>query len=311
MRRWVLALVVALGALASPSTLHAQAIVAVVNDAVVTDLEVAERLRLALALVGQSPTAANAEQWRPQVLRTLVDERLQVQEARRLGIVVSEEQVDAALGEVASRNGRSADALLEQFRSVGVHGATLRRQLEAQIAWIEVVRRQLAPRAVISDAQVEQPIDRIAQGEREVRLGELFLPIYAPDQEPRVLQDAQRLRQSIQAGADFAGLAQQFSAAPSADRGGDLGWVPISRLPEDLAALIAGLPDGGVSQPIRSPEGVYLFRRLGLRGGGEVGVVDDATREQVERRLRQEAIDRLAARYLRNLRQDAFIELRS
>lgn len=294
-----------------PQGARAQAIVAVVNDAVVTDLEVEERLRLAFLLTGQPATDANAQQLRPQVIRALVDERLQVQEARRLGIVVADEAVDRALAEIADRTNASIEALLANFNRAGVHETTLRRQLEAQLAWIEVVRRQLAPRAVVSDAQLEQTLDRIAEGERQVRLGELFLPVYSPDQEQRVFQDAARLRQSVLNGADFAGLAQQFSASPSADRGGDLGWVPISRLPPELAELIAGLPQGGLTEPIRGPEGIFVFRLVGERGGGERGEVDEATREQVQQRLRQEAIDRLAARYLRNLRQDAFIDLRT
>jgi peptidyl-prolyl cis-trans isomerase SurA len=386
---------------------RAQSIVAIVNDDAVTDRDVSQRLRLALFATGQRPTAEAAAQLRPQVLRSLIDERLQLQEAERLGAVIADADVDAALDQIAANNDTSRAQLLAALESAGVDPASFRGQVRAQLAWRAVVQRQLMPRVVVSDVQIAQRLAEINAGRPEFRLAEIFLPIYDPADEQRVLRDAMRLREAIAGGADFGALARQFSASPSADRGGDLGWVPTASVPEELRQLIRQLPDGAVSRPVRTQDGAYLLRRLGVREEGEsrltislvrldvagdrvdgdsvagfaasararssscaelsevAGGVDGLTverldrvppgrlegriatlaltqplgvlseplrtpgggtalvmvceraggagpeqRAQVEERLRGEALERLATRYLRNLRRDAFIETR-
>lgn len=394
-------------AVVAAGEVRAQQIVAIVNDDVVTDRDVRQRLRLALLATGQQPSEEAAARLRPQVLRSLVDERLQLQEAERLDVTVAEADIDRALDRIAANNDAGRDQLTASLRRAGVDPATLRRQLRGQLAWRQVVQRQLMPRVVVSDVQIAQRLREINAGRPELRLAEIFLPVYDPAEERRVLQDALRLRDAIAGGADFAALARQFSAAPSAQRGGDLGWIPASSVPEELRQLIRGLTDGGVSRPVRTQDGFYLFRRLGVReesrsrlaislmrldiagarvggasvagfageiraqsssceqlgevaGGVEgvtverldgvsperlegqvatvaltqaVGVLSEPLRTadgttalvmvcgreggagpeqraRVEERLRGEALERLATRYLRNLRRDAFIEFR-
>ncbi len=391
--------------LLSSDPAFAQDIVAVVNDDVITNRDADQRLRLALLLTGQAPTEANAARLRPQVVRALVDEKLQLQEAARLGVEAPEGAVEEEVARLAERNNLSVAQIDTILTRAGVEPATLRQQIRTQIVWSLVARRELLPRAVVSDTQVAQTLSRT--GATEYRLAELFLPVYAADQEQRVLQDAQRLREAVAAGADFGALAEQFSTAPSAERRGDLGWLAAEALPQELRRVVQGLGDGDVSQPVRTPEGVYLFLRTGRREvegdlrvwlrrvdlvagdsvGGEpiatfverarndapscpaldtlaagiedvrvtslddvapaslpgtlatvavtqpVGVVSDPVRtaegttlvmvcsrtggadaddrQQVVDQLRMEALDRLASRYLRNLRQDAFIDLRA
>ncbi len=399
-------LALALGLLAGAPA-EAQRIIAVVNDDVVTDRDVRQRVRLALLATGQRPDEGTVARLRPQVLRTLVDERLQLQEAERFGIAVEDAEVEAALDRIAANNDIPRERLMRSLEQAGVSPATLRRQVRAELAWRRVVQRRLVPRVVVSDVQIAQRLKEINAGEPQFRLAEIFLPIYDAADEQRVVQDALELRQSLDDGADFAALARQFSAAPSAERGGDRGWLAAGSIPEELRGLVRQLPDGGVTRPLRTREGVYLFRRLGVRDSavselgvsllrlevagdrvdgtgvaafatetraesascgelrGAVGGVDGlrieqldgvapdqlegriATlaltlpvgvlseplptadggnalimvcertggagpeqRAQVEEQLRGEALERLANRYLRNLRRDAFIELR-
>ncbi|MFP4269372.1 MAG: peptidylprolyl isomerase [Alphaproteobacteria bacterium] len=397
---WTLGLVLAADA-------RAQLIVAIVNDDAITDRDVRQRLNLALFATGQRPGEEAAARLRPQVLRSLIDERLQLQEAERLGVTVAEEDIDAAIDRIAANNDTSREQLFASLERGGVDLAAFERQIHAQLAWRQVAQRQLLPRVVVSDVQIAQRLEEINAGRPEFRLAEIFLPIYEDGDEQRVLRDAARLREAIAGGADFAALARQFSAAPSAERGGELGWIPTASVPEQLQELIRELPDGGVSRPVRTRDGVYLFRRLGAREErasrlaislmqldiagervdgasiedfatearaassscdelGEVaGEVDGLTiqrlddvppdrlegrlatvaltqpvgvlseplrtadggtalvmvcgrdggagpeqRAEVEERLRGEALEQLATRYLRNLRRDAFIELR-
>ncbi|MFW5678985.1 MAG: SurA N-terminal domain-containing protein, partial [Pseudomonadota bacterium] len=213
-----------LGELGRPA--WAQAIVAVVNEDVVTDLQVEQRVRMALFASNQRTTPDAIERLRQPVLGNLIDERLQIQEAERLGIEVGEAEVDAAMRDIARRNGLDLETLLARMASVGIRPETWRQQMRAQLAWIQVTRRQIARRAVVTDTQVDQRVERLTAGTQQYRLAEVFLPVSGAEDEARVLQDAERLREALRRGADFAGIAEQFSASPSAERGGDLGWLP-------------------------------------------------------------------------------------
>ena len=136
-------------AVAAPA--QAQRIVAIVNDDAVTDRDVRQRLNLALFATGQRPSEEAAARLRPQVLRSLIDERLQLQEAERLGITVAEADIDATLDRIAANNNASREQLLASIERADVDPGTFERQIRAQLAWRQVAQRRLLPRVVVSD----------------------------------------------------------------------------------------------------------------------------------------------------------------
>lgn len=260
------ALVVAfLGCVLWPSeragALAPQGIAAVVNDDVVSFQDLKERMQLVVVTSGVSDSEEARERLAPQVLRGLIEETLQLQEAERLGISVEEEEIQQALQNIAERNNLSIDELRDYLARNAVEFETLRRQLRAQIAWVKVVNRQVRPQVNVTVDQLELAVEeaRRNQGESELLLSEIVLPVDSPEQEEAVADDARRLVQTVREGASFASLARQFSVAASAERGGDLGWVPASAIPEDLMAALNELEPGNVSPPIRSSIGYHVF----------------------------------------------------
>lgn len=253
--------------LATPGHAQTEGIAAVVNDDVVTQRQLAQRARLAMAVSGTPPTDENFQQIAPQILSALINEELQMQEAERLNIVVTDAEIDDQLNQIAARNNMSADQLNGALRGAGVDATTLRDQVRARLGWVQVARRQVGQRVIVTEGQVASALRQASSGEEEFRLAEIFLPIYQPDQEERVSGDARRVVNALQRGADFGALAQQFSAAPSAARGGDLGWLPISGLPPELRDRVNAMVDGEVTPPVRTQQGIFLFKRLARRGG--------------------------------------------
>ncbi|MCS7267111.1 MAG: peptidylprolyl isomerase [Geminicoccaceae bacterium] len=286
---------------------EATRIVAVVNNEPITSRDLAERIRLSIVAAGLSDDAETRRRLAPQVLRGLIDERLQLQEARRLRLAASEAEIDRAFAAVAQRNNLTPEALAQTLRRMGVDPQTYRQQIAAQIAWGKVVERDLRPRVAVSREQIEQVLAG-GSGE-ELLLSEIVLPVYAADQEAEVLAQAEGLARSLRREGDFAALARQISAAPSAAEGGDLGWVRPELLRPEFRAVLEALPKGGVSAPVRGPEGVHLFL---VRDRRPVAVTNNAEREaQVRRRLEIEQLQRLADRRLRELRRRAYIDIRS
>lgn len=286
---------------------EATRIVAVVNNEPITSRDLFERIRLSIVAAGLADDPETRRRLAPQILRGLIDERLQVQEARRLRLEVSEAEIERAFAAVAQRNGLSADGLAQTLRRMGVDPQTYRQQIAAQIAWGKVVERDLRPRVVVSREQIEQALAETS--DEELLLSEIVLPVYVADQEAEVMAEAEGLARSLQREGDFAALARQISAAPSAAEGGDLGWVRLELLRPEFRAAVANLPKGGISNPVRGPEGVHLFlvrdRRLATS-------VSAAEREaQICNRLASEQLQRLADRRLRELRRRAYIDIRA
>lgn len=286
----------------------AQRIAAVVNDDVITSQDLVDRLALAVATSGLPDDEATRQRLAPQVLRGFIDEKLQLQEAARLGMQVTDRDIDLALDTIAGRNNTDRATLLRFLDSRGINPRTLRNQLRAQIAWIKVVGQEVRPRVVVPQEQVEFALKRAAAAPAagEVLLSEIVLPIYDRNQESVVVGQARELVQSLRGGADFAALARQVSAAGSAESGGDLGWVSTGALTPELRDRIAALPAGGVSDPVLRPEGVQIFRVRERRAAPAAG----SDRDQVRRSIEQEQLERRAARYLRDLRREAFVDVR-
>jgi len=239
-----------------------EGIAAEVNDDVVSSSDLEARLRLAILAAGLPLDQETRDRLTPQVLRGLIDERLRLQEADRLGVSAPESEIEEAFAGIARQNGLTAD----QFESVltrnNVPPSTLRDQIRARLAWREVVRQRLMPTVQIPDEAVEEELQRIEanQGRPEYRVSEIFLTVDSPGDETDVAAFAQELVAEIRAGADFDAVARQFSQGAGAAQGGDLGWVLQGQLPEALDAAIRDLPVGAVSTPIRTLAGFHILQ---------------------------------------------------
>jgi peptidyl-prolyl cis-trans isomerase SurA len=316
MRSFLLAL--ALGLLAAPLAPAARAqdvverIAAVVNQNIITTQDLLNRIDLAIISSGLPNTPETRQRLAPQVLRGFIDETLEGQEARRLKLEALPIEVDRAFASIAERNHMTADQLASYLAGKGLNPGILRNQLKGQIDWLKVVTRELRPKIVVTREQVDLALKSEAAGDEEIHLGEIVLPVYSPDQEASVMKDADNLVASIRNGGDFAALARQLSAAQTASQGGDLGWVRLSSLIPQLRAVVATMPPGTVTSPIRTQNGIYVFQMRDRRLAPErpVTQITDAEREQTRKRLEEEQLQRLATRYLRDLRRSAFIDVR-
>jgi peptidyl-prolyl cis-trans isomerase SurA len=238
-----------------------QRIVAVVNDEVISGQDLNDRLQLVTLTSGIPDSEQARARLAPQVLRSLIEETLQLQEAERLDITVEDAEIQRALANIAERNQMTVGAMQQFFAQNGINLATLLDQVRAQIAWVKVVNRQIMPRVTVTVDQLDMAVEeaRRNEGEPEYLLSEMVLPVDNPAQAQVVAQDAARLVQTLREGAGFESLARQVSAAASAERGGDVGWIRSSAIPQELRNTLESMREGEISDPIPSPVGYYIF----------------------------------------------------
>ncbi|MEM8950745.1 MAG: peptidylprolyl isomerase [Pseudomonadota bacterium] len=285
MRRYFIQLLLLPMLFALPTDVSAQEqrIAAIVNDDVVSLQDLNDRIGLVL-LTSRIPDQEQARnRLSTQVLRGLIEEKLQLQEAERLSVRVAPEELERALTDIAQRNNMSGEQLQSLLADNGINPKTLLAQLRAQIAWLKIVNQRIRPQVNVTVDQLEIAVEeaKLNQGQPEYLLSEIVLPVDNPNQEQRVASDAARLVQTLSEGASFEALARQVSASATASRGGDVGWVPASTIPRELVGALERLRPGDVSEPLRSPVGFFIFqlrdRRLGeapATGEGEITPVE-------------------------------------
>jgi peptidyl-prolyl cis-trans isomerase SurA len=238
-----------------------QRIAAVVNDEVVSVQDLNDRLDLVMFTSGVEDTPEARAGLTPQVLRGLVEEALQLQEAERLGITIQDPEMDQAIANIAARNNMDVQGLQRLLANAGINLDTLRSQIRSQIAWVKVVNQQVRPRVNVTVDQLDLAVQdaRLNERQPEFLLSEIVLPVDNPAQEDAVAADARGLIEAVRDGGSFESLARQVSAAASAEQGGDLGWVRGGVIPPDLLIALEQLAPGEVSAPLRSPVGYHVF----------------------------------------------------
>jgi peptidyl-prolyl cis-trans isomerase SurA len=237
-------------------------IAAVVNDDIISVYDVEARSDLLIASARLPDTAEVRDRIRSQVLRALISETLKLQEGERAGVSVSETELNEAIRQVEQQNGLPPGGYRGFVNANGLDMDNALRQVRAEVTWIKAIRSQFGPRVDISQEQVDLVMQRLqaAQGKPEHLVWEIYLPVENPTLDGRVRQDALELIDQLRQGAAFPALARQFSQSPSAAKGGRLGWVRQGELDTTLEQALLGMPEGSVSDPIRTAAGYYILR---------------------------------------------------
>jgi len=254
-------------------------IAAVVNDDVISMLDLNARISMVMESAQLENTAENRMKIAPQVLRGLVDEKLKLQETRESGVKVTQGNIEQALKDIADKNKMTVDQLTEHLRSIGVPISTLATRVETELAWSYYVQSRLAKKILVGAEEIKDEINRIQTnaGKPEYLLAEIFLPVESPAQEAEVRTVAERLLVQMKQGAPFSGLARNFSRAPSAALDGDMGWVQYANLDPALQRVITKMRAGTASPPVRTLGGYYIMFLRKIRtspglGGGDAMV---------------------------------------
>jgi len=287
-----------------------QEIVAVVNDAAISDSDLEKRMRLIMASSGLPNTKEIRKKMMPQVLSGLINEQLMLQEAEKYNLEVDSAAIDAGVAQIAQQNKMEPSQFVAMVKKSGIDISTMRQQVKAQVAWGQVVKARIRPRIVISERDIDDALERIKSkiGTTEYLAAEIFLPIENKKEVAQVSKLANGLVYEIKSGkASFFKLAQQFSQAAGSANGGNKGWVNEAQFSPSLLNGLKSLKKNQVTNPIKTLDGYHI---LFLRDKRTLSEDTIPSREQVEYTIGSDRLEKMQRRHLSDLRSASFVDIR-
>jgi peptidyl-prolyl cis-trans isomerase SurA len=249
-------------------------VAAVVNDGIVLRSDVERQMEVIGARIqqqGQQLPPRNV--LRQQVLERLVLQELQMERAERLGIKIPDEAVNQALTDVAQRNNIKFGDLPAALEAQGVDYRDYRDEIRREMTLQSLRQRDVIARVYVSPREVEQCIAKrkaSPNADNEFDLAHILIAVPSTATEQQIAERtsrAQAVYERAQKNEDFGQLAITYSDAGTALEGGALGWRKASQLPSFVAEIVPTLQAGQVTEPIRTPSGLHIFKVLQVRGG--------------------------------------------
>ena len=235
---------------------------AIVNGTVITGTDVDQRVALiAVANNADKLTEEERQRLKLQVLRQLIDETLQIQEAKAAEITITPDEISQSYVGVSKRFNRTPADMTKYLRERGSSERSLKRQIEGELAWQRYLRKRVSPFVNVGDEEVNSIIDRLqqAKGTEEYNLHEIYFAANDGNRQ-QVFANARAMIAELQKGQQpFEAFARQYSEASTKSVGGDLGWIRLATLPQALADATQQMQVGQVVGPVETAGGFSIL----------------------------------------------------
>jgi peptidyl-prolyl cis-trans isomerase SurA len=251
-------------------------IVAVVEDGVILESELVEKLSAIKKNLKQSGTKMPPDNVLvPQVLEQMIRDKIQAQLAEKAGIKVDEETLRNAMQSIAQRNNMTVDEFRRNLSAEGIKYADVTEQIRSEIAVSRLRASQVNSQVKVSDREVENYLKAkgsAGKGDTEYLLGHILIATpraASPADVQKAKDKAEKLAAEIRKGQDFKQAALSASNDEQALKGGDLGWRKKGQIPSLFTEYVDKMKEGDVEGPIRSSSGFHIIKMLGIKGGGQ------------------------------------------
>lgn len=250
-------------------------IVAVVNNDVIVRSELEREIRLSMTQLQESGAAIPARSiLERRVLDQLILERIQAQQAKTLGLDVSDAMLDEAITSIARRNNLTLEELQVTMEAGGMDYGQFREDTREKMLTQRLQAEEVIKKIRVSDQEIDRFLatnsDSLIERE-EVRLQHILIALPeepSDSQVERARRKTQTLVAKLRSGADFAQTARNSSDGGRAQEGGDLGWFKVDEVPGLVTEQARTLSKGEVSDPLRSPSGFHVIKMTDIKGDG-------------------------------------------
>lgn len=285
-------------------------IVAVVNDEVITRLDLDERLKIAIKQLNSQgtplPPRAALEK---QILDRLVTDRVQLREAKETGLRVDDTELDRAINRIAQENNFTLETMRQTLEKDGVPFSGFREDIRNEIVMARLREREVDNRIVVTEGEIDNFLSlQQAQvgGSDEYNLSHILVVVpenASPEQIQARRSRAEQAYAQLKSGADFRQVVAMFSDAPEATQGGAMGWRESSRLPTMFVDALKEMRAGELSPILRSPNGFHILKLNDNRGGGSPVIVQQTRARHILIKTNELVSENEARNRLRTLKE--------
>jgi peptidyl-prolyl cis-trans isomerase SurA len=243
-------------------------------------------------------------------LDRLIDMRLEVQEAARIGLEVSTEEVKEAIEDIKKKYSLTDKALEESLKKDGLTFEEYKKRLSEQILVSQLVNREIRSKIVLSDGDAKKYFDanrdKFSDGET-FKLREILLKKPEHDADRKAVEErASLIMERLKAGDDFSALAREYSDDPSGKMGGDLGYIKKSYMAKEFVEVLSHMKVGDFSSPFWTEKGLHIIKldeKVPPKSAAEV-------MESVKKQLAEAEFTERYKSWIKGLREKAHIEIR-
>jgi peptidyl-prolyl cis-trans isomerase SurA len=256
-----------------PTSVALDRIVAVVNDEVITRMELDRESKMATEQLRRQGTPLPAHDiLEKQLLERMITKRTLLQAAKQGGLRVSDSELDTAVDRIAQENKLTPVSLRETIERDGIGFDRFREDVRGEILVARLREREVDSRIMVSDSEIQSFLrSQDTQGEKidEYSLSHILVTVpeqATPDEVKQRRARADTALAQLRQGLDFRQVAAGFSDAPDALQGGVMGWRPAARLPNIFLEALKNMKIGQTSDVLRSPNGFHILRLVDKRG---------------------------------------------
>jgi len=230
-------------------------------------------------------------------LEDMVDLRLQLQEARKLGVTVSEDQVDAAIENIRGKYSMGEEEFYKALVEEGFSRGKYRQTIRDQITIGRLVEREVRGNIVLSEKETRRLLKEENMSEGVYYgLNQILLRVSEGGDAAAAREEAEDIVRRLKAGEEFGLLARKHSEGPAAQKGGDIGLVPKHQLAPEFVKALEDLAPGDVAPPFMTAQGIHILKLTARKDAVEI--------------LKERLFEKRYQEWLKGLRHRAFIEIR-
>ena len=231
-------------------------IVAKVNNEIITNVDLENRLKMALDLSKLPDEEEIKNKLQPRVLDGLINEALKIQEANRLGIFVTNQEVTQQINRLESRLKVKKNTLLSNYKEKDIPSITILNQIRSQLLWEKLIYNIVIKNISVSEKQISETFDLLVKksGEIEYNISEIFVSLDNVEAEQRINSIYSKINSK-----NFLLLADQFSDGIASNSNSKNNWTRESLLDQDIQNSISNLDIGEISKPIKTSAGYYII----------------------------------------------------
>lgn len=243
-------------------------------------------------------------------LEKLIDMRLQIQEAKRLGFEVTPEEVTEAIESIKKKYSLTADALEESLKKEGLTFEEYKKRLSEQMIISKLVGQQIRNKIVLSEEEVKKYMEANKESfsdSEAFKLRQIFFRRPKDDADKKAIEErASLIIQKLKAGEDFSALAKEYSEDPSGRLGGDLGFIKKSHMAKEFIDVLFTMKPGDFSIPFWTGKGLHIIKLEEKVSAQNI----DEVREDVRRQLTEGQFLERYKSWIKGLREKAYIVIR-